>query len=214
MIFQDRYDAGRQLAAEVERLELDDPVIIGLPRGGVPVAYEVARALHAPLDIIIVRKVGAPQNPEYGIGAIAEGHEGIINRVEVDRLGISQRELDRIVAQERDELERRRERFRSRYPMLDVTDRTAVLVDDGLATGVTANVAVRALRDRGAKRVILAVPVGAPPSVERLGRLVDQVVCLSAPPEFRAVGTWYNDFRPTTDDEVMELLAAARESDE
>lgn len=212
MRFQDRHDAGRQLADELKRLELKDPVIIGLPRGGVPVAYEIALALGAPLDIIIVRKVGAPQNPEYGIGAIAEGTDGVMNRGEVDRLSISDVELERIVANERDELQRRRERFRSRFPMLDVEGKTAVIVDDGLATGVTASAAVSALHERGARSVILAVPVGAPPSVDRLRKDVDQLVCLDVPPEFRAVGTWYDDFRPTTDDEVMELLAAARES--
>lgn len=213
MRFQDRRDAGRQLAAELELLNLQDPVIIGLPRGGVPVAYEVALALGAPLDIIIVRKVGAPQNPEYGIGAIAEGHEGVINRGEVERLAISDAELQRIVANERDELERRRDRFRARFPVLDVQDKTAVIVDDGLATGVTASVAVRALRDRGARSVVLAVPVGAPPSVDRLRQMVDRLVCLDAPPEFRAVGTWYDDFQPTTDDEVIALLAAARQTE-
>lgn len=210
MQFNDRRDAGRRLTQQLLPLGISQPVVVGLPRGGVPVAFEIARTLRAQLDILIARKIGAPRNPEYGVGAIAEGYSGLINTSELSRLGISFDELEELVRRERAELERRRASFRERFPELDVSGRPVILVDDGLATGVTATAAARALRQRGAQQTILAVPVGAPSTIEALGREVDYVICLAAPEHFQAVGSWYIDFTPTTDHEVLELLAAAR----
>ena len=145
MEFHDRHDAGRRLAQQIIPMGISQPVVIALPRGGVPVAYEIARALRAQLDVLIVRKIGAPQNPEYGIGAIAEGYNGLINTGELTRLGISFEQLEEIVRHEREDLERRRARLRDPFPQIDVADRPVILVDDGLATGVTATAAARAL---------------------------------------------------------------------
>jgi putative phosphoribosyl transferase len=210
MQFHDRRDAGRRLAQQLQPMGISQPVVIGLPRGGVPVAFEIARILRAQLDILIARKIGAPQNPEYGIGAIAEGYSGLINTSELSRLGITFDQLEALVARERAELERRRVRFRERFPELDVEGRPAILVDDGLATGVTATAAARALRQRGAQQIVLAVPVGAPSTIQAISKEVDQVLCLATPEHFQAVGSWYVDFTPTTDDEVYRLLAEAR----
>jgi putative phosphoribosyl transferase len=213
MHFADRRDAGRQLAQRLTTMDLQDPIVVGLPRGGVPVAYEVAQLLDAPLDILVVRKIGAPENPEYGIGAIAEGGGGVVNAGEVERLGVSIDELEDIVRSERSELARRHEAIRASHPTCDVDDRTVLLVDDGLATGMTAVAAARALRRRGAQEVILAVPVGAPGTVATLEGEVDKVICLETPDDFGAVGAWYEDFTPTSDDEVLELLERSRDRD-
>lgn len=188
-------------------------VVVGLPRGGVPVAYEIARRFNSPLDIIIVRKLGAPGNPEYGIGAVAEDYGGLVNTRELRRLGVSYDALEKLVTEERAELERRSQQFRAEHPAVPVEGRTAILVDDGLATGVTATAAARVLYQRGAKRLILAVPVGAPATIRSLEAEVDQVVCLMAPGDFQAVGAWYSDFSQTTDEEVVRLLAEARADD-
>lgn len=213
MHFADRRDAGRQLAQRLATMDLQDPIVVGLPRGGVPVAYEVALLLNAPLDILVVRKIGAPENPEYGIGAIAEGGGGVVNAGEVERLGVSIDELEGIVRAERSELARRHEAIRASHPICDVDARTVLLVDDGLATGMTAVAAARSLRRRGAQEVILAVPVGAPGTVATLVGEVDEVFCLETPDDFGAVGAWYEDFTPTSDDEVLELLERSRERD-
>jgi putative phosphoribosyl transferase len=210
MQFQDRRDAGRRLAQQIIPMGISQPVVIGLPRGGVPVAFEIARAMRAQLDILIARKIGAPENPEYGIGAIAEGYSGLINTGELNRLGISFEQLEAIVSRERAELERRRIRFREQFPQIDVTGRPTILVDDGLATGVTATAAARALRQREAQQILLAIPVGAPSTIRAISREVEQVISLAAPEQFQAVGSWYIDFTPTTDHEVLELLAEAR----
>ena len=210
MQFHDRRDAGRRLAQQLIPMGISQPVVIGLPRGGVPVAFEIARVMRAQLDILIARKIGAPENPEYGIGAIAEGYSGLINTGELSRLGISFEQLEALVSSERAELERRRARFREQFPEIDVTDRPTILVDDGLATGVTATAAARALRQRAAQQIILAIPVGAPSTIRAISREVDQVLSLAAPEQFQAVGSWYIDFTPTTDGEVLELLAEAR----
>ncbi|HET8949254.1 MAG TPA: phosphoribosyltransferase family protein [Solirubrobacteraceae bacterium] len=211
--FRDRRDAGRALAAAVGQLELADPVVLGLPRGGVPVAYEVARALGAPLDVLVVRKIGAPANPEFAVGAIAEAGVGVLDDDSVRRLMISHEELEHAIAQARRELRRRAARYRRAADPLPLTDRTVVIVDDGLATGSTARAAVRAVRTRNPARIIVAVPVGAPASVQSLRREADDVVCIQQPQALWAIGHWYEDFRPTTDAEVSELLRRAVSGD-
>lgn len=206
--FRDRVDAGRQLGAALQQVELDAPLVTGLPRGGVPVAAEVADALGAPLDVIIVRKVGAPGQPELAMGAVGEG--GIV--VEDERVLRSVRPtraaVDRTVAAEEAEVAARAHRFRPGRERRRLDGRTVVIVDDGLATGSTAEAAVRVARAQGAARVVVAVPVGSPGAVGRLEAEADAVLCLAAPRAFGAVGSFYEDFAQTTDDEVVQLLAA------
>lgn len=212
--FRDRHDAGRRLAVLLERFRGEHPVIVGIPRGGVPVAAEVARALGAPLDVTVVRKIGAPQNPEFAIGALAEGGVHLLSDQLVRALGLSEIELQRLLEQAERELMRRLTRYRGPREPASLRGRTAILVDDGLATGRSALAAVQALRKRGASRVILAVPVAAPESVEALRGDADEVVCVSAPAELWAVGYWYEDFGPTSDEEVAELLDASSALDD
>jgi predicted phosphoribosyltransferase len=210
--FRDRRAAGRELGARLATLRGGRPVVLGLPRGGVPVAYEVALALDAPLDVIIVRKVGVPSQPELGMGAIGEGGTRVLNERVLRAAGVTGPQLEAVEARERTELERRAARFRGDRPMVALDGRTAVVVDDGLATGATALAAVRTARDRGAPRVVLAVPVAPPESIRALSAEAE-VVVLRAPPDLRSVGEWYQDFRQVPDDDVVELLAdaAARE---
>ena len=214
MTFTDRADAGRRLAARLEPYRRDEngqpvvPIVVGLPRGGVVVAAEVARLLGAPLDVVVVRKLGAPDYPEFAIGAIARG-ETVLNE-EVDPTSLPLGYLERVIADETRELERRETLYRGGRAGVPVAGRTVLLVDDGLATGSTAAVAVRALRRAGARRIVLAVPVAAPDSGARLARLADEVVCLSTPTDFRAVSVWYRSFGQTSDQEVVELLQRAR----
>ncbi|MDE3112292.1 MAG: phosphoribosyltransferase [Chloroflexota bacterium] len=215
--FADRADAGRQLAARLRHLRGRPLVVLGLPRGGVVVAYEVATALDAPLDVIVSRKLGAPQQPELAIGAIAGGARVLRSDV-IDALGISDAEIDRITAREQaraDELERR---LRGDRGPLDVSGRVAIVVDDGLATGATALAAVRAVRRRGPERTVLAVPVAPPESVEELRREVDEIVVVHTPRDFRAVGIHYDSFAQVSDDEVEAMLderaTARRASDQ
>jgi putative phosphoribosyl transferase len=208
-MYRDRRDAGHQLGARLAPLREDHPVVIGLPRGGVIVADEVARALDAPLDVLVARKVGAPFNPELAIGAVAPGVVHI-DEVLVDSLQISPDFITRAVEREQGEVRRREAIFRGGRPSVDVRDRIVVLVEDGLATGSTAAAAIRSLRQVGPKSVILAVPVGAPETVAHLRSQVDDLVCLSTPFYFRAVGQAYGDFGQTTDAEVTSILAERR----
>lgn len=210
-LFADRGEAGRRLAASLERFRDRDPVVVALPRGGVPVGFEVARLLGAPLDVLLVRKVAAPDNPEYGIGAIAEGGFRFIRREEAELTGISDPALDLLVATETLELERRRRLYRGDREPLAVDGRTALLVDDGIATGGTVAVAARALRARGAAAVVLAVPVGPPGVGRRLAADFDEVVCLEEPHGFHAVSQFYVDFAAVPDAEVIHLLSLGRE---
>ena len=207
--FEDRRDAGRRMATVLERFRGEDPIVLALPRGGVPVAYEVARALDAPLDIVLVRKIGAPFQPQYGIGAIAEGGVRFIRTEDIEFTGVPEEEIEAIVAQENEELERRGRVYRGDREPLPVEGRTVLLVDDGIATGGTAVAAGRALKARGASKVILAVPVGPPGSEIRLADEFDEVVCLEQPHGFFGIGQFYVDFGQLSDQDVIDLLAAA-----
>ena len=209
--FTDRRDAGRRLAQAFAGRSLDRPVVLGLPRGGVPVADEVARALGAPLDVLVVRKLGLPRQPEVAMGAIGERGARVLNDDVVRSGGVHPAALDAVEQQERAELRARVSRFRGDAPPVDLHGRTAVIVDDGVATGATARVAALVAKELGAASVVLAMPVGAPDSVAELRAMpeVDDVVCLSTPPGFMAVGMHYRDFRQTSDAEVQQILEAA-----
>ncbi len=201
----DRADAGRQLAARLEHLRGRSPVVLGLPRGGVAVAYEVASALDAPLDVIVARKLGAPQQPELAIGAIAKG-AAVLREEVIAALGVTPAELERIAGRERARAEELERRLRHGRPSIDLAERTAIVVDDGLATGATAMAAVRAVRLGAPARLVLAVPVAPPESVEELAREVDEVVTVRQPYDFRAVGLWYESFPQISDEEVEAML--------
>jgi putative phosphoribosyl transferase len=205
--FRDRRAAGRALATRLEQLELQaPPVVVALPRGGVPVAYEVARALGAPLDIALVRKLGAPGQPELGIGALGEDGTLILDGDTIAARAITRTQIERVVERETAELARRRKLYRGDRPPVDIADRTAILVDDGIATGVTAIAATRMLRERGAAHTIAAVPVCPASAVGQLRRQLGELICLHCPPRFGGVGAWYRDFTQTTDEEVVALL--------
>ncbi|MGD3107024.1 phosphoribosyltransferase family protein [Streptomyces sp. YGL11-2] len=209
MLFTDRADAGRRLAEAVRHLESEDPVVLGLPRGGVPVAYQVAQALDAPLDVIVVRKLGVPYQRELGFGAIGEGGVRVISDDIIRRGRINQSDVASVEREEAAELARQAARFRAGRPRLTLEGRTAIVIDDGIATGATAAAACEVVRAQGAARVVLAVPVAPPDAAERLRSKADEIVCLSTPYAFSAVGEWYEDFSQTSDDEVVSLLAQA-----
>jgi putative phosphoribosyl transferase len=208
-LFRDRRDAGARLAERLEHLRSETPVVLGLPRGGVPVAFEVASRLDAPLDVIVVRKLGVPVQPELGMGAVGEDGVIVLNDDVVRLARVSHDELARIEARERAEVQRRAEQFRGGRPRVDVTGRTAVIVDDGIATGGSARAALQVARAQGARRAVLAVPVGSPDTIAAMQAEADEVVCVETPYGFMAVGQAYANFTQTTDDEVIELLAAA-----
>jgi len=210
MRFRDREDGGQQLAALLQRFREERPIVLGLPRGGVPVAFEVARALRAPLDVIVARKIGAPQFPEYALGAIAEGGAVFIDRGAVREAGIDERELASAAEREAVELTRRVRLYRGDRPLPELRDRTAILVDDGIATGRTARAAIRALRRLRPRRLVLAAPVVAADTAAELRDEVDDLVCVRAPADFMAVGLWYERFAQTSDQEVVALLERAR----
>jgi putative phosphoribosyl transferase len=212
MLFRNRTDAGRQLAAELRAYaNRPDVVVLGLPRGGVPVAFEVARALHAPLDVFLVRKLGVPGHEELAMGAIASGGVRVLNEEVVRALHIPEETIDAVAAEEQQELERRERTYRGDRPPADVRGRTVILVDDGLATGSTMRAAVAALRRQGPARIVVAVPVGAVDTCEELSAEADEAVCLRTPDPFYAVGIWYGSFSQTTDEEVREYLERATE---
>ena len=208
-LFVDRREAGRRLAAELEDLRGDEVVILGIPRGGVEIAAEVADALGAPLDVVIPRKVGAPGNPELGLGAVAEGLEVLDERL-VRMLGVPDDYLRREIAEQQEEIERRQAAYRSGRAPVDLEGKVAVVVDDGVATGGTAAAALRWAGKRGARRVILAVPVAPREAVHRLSGEADEVRTLETPEPFYAVGQWYVDFPQVSDERVVELLSASR----
>lgn len=210
-IFANRQEAGRLLAAELTKYaDRDDAIVLGLPRGGVPVAAEVARALHLPLDVLVVRKLGAPGQEELAIGAIGEGGVRVLNEQLVRSLGLDGGDIDRIAAREERELRRRVSAYRGGHEALAVEDKIVLLVDDGVATGATMRAGLQALKAAGAAQVIAASPVGAADSVAVLEEDADEVVVLQTPEWFSAVGQWYEDFGQTTDDEVRGILAENR----
>lgn len=210
--FADRRDAGRALAQRLKPLANEDPVVVALPRGGVPVAHEVARALDAPLDILAVRKLGAPHNPEYGVGAVAEDGTSVIDPEAVSILGLSGPALESIAERETGELQRRVALYRDARPPLELAGRTVIVIDDGIATGVTDAAGLRAVRRRKPRRLVLAVPVCAPDSALRLREEADEVVCLHAPRLFHGVGEWYRDFSQVSDEEVLAVLREFRDA--
>lgn len=213
MYFTDRFHAGRLLAASLSAYRRrKDIVIFALPRGGVAVGAEVAAVVEAPLDVIIVRKVGLPGYPEMAIGAITSGGVEHISENAVKRFQVESGDLQRVIAQEREEVIRQEKLFRGDRPFPGMTDKVAILVDDGLATGHTMRAAIAAIRLHGPREIVVAVPVGAPSTCRLLKRSVDDVVCLSAPRDFAAVGAYYEDFRPVGDDEVRQLLAGANQA--
>ena len=206
-IYRDRHDAGRALAERLGHLRTHPHLIVlALPRGGVPVAYQVAQALDAPLDVFLVRKLGVPGQSELAMGAIASGGTRVVNQPVIDWYRLPTSVLDSVARDEQAELQRRERAYRGDQPPLQLRDHTVILVDDGLATGSTMKAAVKAVRSQAPSRVIVAVPVGAPDTCRDLDALADEVVCTCAPEDFSAVGTWYEDFSPTSDDEVRQLL--------
>ena len=208
-VFRDRAEAGRRLAARLAPFAEETPVVVGLPRGGVPVAFEVARALGAPLDVIVVRKLGVPFQPELGMGAVGEDGVRVLNEDVIRMAGVGSDELSRVEAHERAEVEARARRFRVGRPRVDLAGRTVIVVDDGIATGGTARAALLMARAHGASRVVLAVPVAPSETVEELREVADDVVCLATPAPFFAIGEWYDDFSQVPDQRVSALLAAA-----
>ena len=208
--FRDRRDAGRTLAEQLSAYAgRPDVVVLALPRGGVPVAYEVARALVAPLDVFLVRKLGVPGHEELAMGAVATGGVHVLNDQIVRALGIPPRVIDAVAAWQQQELARRERLYRDDRPPVDVKGRTVILVDDGLATGATMRAAVAALRQQHPARLVVAVPTAAPETCDELRAETDDVLCAITPEPFYSVGLWYEDFSQTTDDEVRELLAQA-----
>lgn len=209
MIFVDRVDAGRRLAARLQHLRGEPLIVLGLPRGGVPVAFEVAQSLAAPLDVIVVRKLGVPSQPELGMGAIGEGGVRIINDEVFHLAGVSANSLAAVEARERVELERRARRFRGDRPRASLAGRTVVIVDDGIATGSTARAACQVARAQGAGHVVLAVPVAPRDWAAPIGGEADELVCLETPDPFWAIGRFYVDFSQTSDEEVVACLERA-----
>lgn len=209
-MFQDRRDAGRQLAGQLQHYR-DQPsvVVLALPRGGVPVAYEVAESLHAPLDVFIVRKIGMPGHEEFAIGAIASGGTRVMNEDMVERYRVPEAAIEAVAEKEQRELERRERAYRDDRPPLDLTGKTVLLVDDGLATGASMHAAVQAVRQFAPARIVVAVPIASPGTCQEFRSEVDEVVCAVTPALFYAVGQGYVDFSQTTDEEVHDLLARA-----
>ncbi|MFL5496043.1 MAG: phosphoribosyltransferase [Gemmatimonadales bacterium] len=209
--FRNRAEAGRHLAMKLGAYAgRNDVTVLALPRGGVPVAAEVARALDAPLDVFVVRKLGLPGHEEFAMGAVASGGVRLLDERVIGGLGITRAQVERVTAAERAELERRERRYRGDRPFPDLGGRTVILVDDGLATGSTMLAAVEALRREGPSRLVVAVPVSAVETCDAFRDIVDEIVCAVTPEPFRAVGLWYEDFSQTTDEEVHQLLARAR----
>jgi putative phosphoribosyl transferase len=213
-IYRDRREAGRALATVLRKYKNEpDLMVLALPRGGVPVGYEVARALRAPLDVFVVRKLGVPGQEEYAMGALASGGASVLNRRLIATLRISDDDVAGVVAQERRELARRERLYRGDLPPLDAKNRSVLLVDDGLATGSTMRAAIAGLKQLLPRRIIVGVPIAPPDACEQLAREAGDVVCAATPQPFHAVSLWYDDFSQTSDEEVHELLRDARRHD-
>lgn len=210
MIFENRQEAGKRLATELTKLLDEQPIIIALPRGGIPIGFEIAEILHAPLEVLVARKIGAPYNPEFGIGSIAEGNVRVVDEPIIKLLGISKEELNKVINKEKEELNRRVALYRNNKPLPMLKNRTVILVDDGLATGVTARAAIASIKKRKPKQLIFASPVCAYDTARELGHMVDRVICVTTPVDFAAVGLWYKSFEQVSDEEVVELLEKSR----
>lgn len=209
-IFKDREEAGRQLAGRLAHYREEDAVVLALPRGGVPVGYEVARVLGAPLDVFVARKLGAPGQPELAIGAIAPGGVRVVNDRIVRQLGVSEEWIEAVAEKELEEVKRRMRRFRGERFEPEVGGRTVILVDDGIATGMTVRAAIQAVREKAPRRIVLAVPVCAGITAEALSSEVDELVCLKIPEDLWAIGFWYENFHQLDDEEVVTLLERGR----
>jgi putative phosphoribosyl transferase len=208
MLFKDRQDAGRQLVPQLTKYkDQKDVLVLGLARGGMVVAYEVASGLNIPLNVVIVRKIGAPGHEELALGAIAEHGEGVFNEELIGILGVSQDDLKKEVERQKKILKSRLDLYRGNSPAPSIKGKTVILVDDGIATGASIRVAIKSVSDAGAKKIVLAVPVAAPDSMRKIQKEVDEVVCLSSPLFFEAVGGFYRAFEQTSDEEVVHLLS-------
>lgn len=211
-MFKDRQEAGERLALELDRLQLKDTVVLALPRGGIPISAAIARHLHAPFDLILVRKVGAPGNPELAVGAIVDGEppDLVVNRAIADALGLDDSALHDLARAQRPEMERRRALYLGDRAPLSVKGKTVIIVDDGAATGASMKAAVQAVRRREPDGIVVALPVASPEAVEELARVADRVLCMERPEDFISLNRYYRDFRQFTDEEVIEMLEQLR----
>lgn len=212
MFYKDRYDAGRKLANELLKYKDENPIILALPRGGVVLGYEIAKILEAPLDVFVARKIGAPYYPELGIGAIAPNGVEILDKKLINSLQISPITIKEIIERETIEMNRRIELYRGNAKPHDLTNKTIILVDDGLATGVTASASIFSIKRMNPKKIILAVPVSPPSTAEEFRKKVDVFICLYEPHDFYAISSYYSDFRQITDNEVIALLDKSRKN--
>ncbi len=208
-LFKDRYDAGRKLSAELTGFRENNPILLGLPRGGVPVAYEAAKNLGADLDIFLVRKIGVPGREELAMGAIASGGVRVLNDNVINILNISEDSIEEASQKEKEELQRREKIYRDNRPFPSLENKTAILIDDGLATGASMRAAIKALKRHSPKKVIVAVPTASKDTCNEIKADVDEIICAFTPAVFRGVGEWYDDFSQTTDQEVIDLLEDA-----
>ena len=212
MIFKNRQEAGQKLAEKLKEFKSQkNTIILALPRGGVVTAFEIAKELNLPLDLVVPRKIGAPDNEEYAIGAITETGEGIFNQEAIDTLGVPQEYLDKKVADEKEEAQRRLKTYRQDRPILNLKNKTVIIVDDGIATGLTMRAAIKSVKEKKAKEIIVAVPVSAQDSLKTINKEVDKTICLDAPLFFGAVGAFYEDFGQTTDEEVIDLMKESKD---
>jgi len=214
MIYKDRVQAGQKLAEKLIKYKNQkNTIILALPRGGVVTGFEIAKILNLPLDIVVPRKIGAPQNEEYAIGAITESGEGILNQETIASLNITKDYLEQTIAKEKKEAQRRLETYRQNRPPLNLSDKTVIIIDDGIATGLTMRAAIKSIKEKKAKKIIVAVPVSAQDSLKTIKQEVDEVICLHAPLFFGAVGAFYEQFGQTTDQEVIDLMSKANNFD-
>jgi putative phosphoribosyl transferase len=209
-IFLDRSEAGKLLAEKLLSYKDNDPVAVAIPRGGVPIAYEVANLLHAPLEVLITRKIGSPRNPEFGIGAVAEGGVTYLDKRTILRLLIPKEVLDKIIEREEEEIMRRIILYRNKRPLMQLKNRTVILIDDGLATGVTAQAAIKAIKRQKPKQIIFAAPVCAYETTLTVNKIIDNTVCIDLPYNLQAIGSYYKNFNQINDEDVVRLLKKVR----